>query len=522
MIAPLFLLLAFFAGSGFAQQAEKNDVLLRRAAVYIEAKRIPEAKVILSAIEAKSKEDEFVLNLLNGQIFLDQDAPAEALVTFNKAQSLSEGSYRSALGIAFANIRLGKITAARINAETLRKMDPASGEAELVLASCDVLLGKGQAAHERMTTLVQSRPDSARYAVAYAKFLMRSGDSDAARSSLVGFTQRYPNSPEALELAAAIDYQPGAPGPALELMAKAAALYAKENKNFNREVAVAWMEARQSAVGIDVLKKDPAVPEILKKETPAVENLKKEPGPVVTPPASAAINKQNPVVNIVDQKIHPFPFPPGVMITAGSGFIVDSGRKIVTNRHVVEGGKEFAVRTGLGEIIKAKVLFMSASDDLAVLELDKPLASDRSIPANAYSKPGVGRNVVVMGYPLWSMLGQGAPSLTNGMVSKRTGLQDDKGTFQITAKVNKGNSGGPVFDLSGNVVGITVGKLDTKKIQDEQGFIPEDINFAIHVDRLPPMVNMKLEGKEPVAQELGTEELYQAMLGKVVMVATYK
>ena len=512
MIAPIFLLLAFFAGSGFAQQAEKNDVLLRRAAVYIEAKRIPEAKVILSAIEAKSKEDEFVLNLLNGQIFLDQDAPAEALVAFNKAQSLSGGSYRSALGIAFANIRMGKITAARINAETLRKMDPASGEAELVLASCDVLLGKAQSAQERMTALVQSRPESARYAVAYAKFLMRSGDSDAARFSLVGFTQRYPNSPEALELAAAIDYQPGAPGTALELMAKAAALYAKENKNFNREVAVAWMEARQSAVGIDVLKKDP----------PAVENLKKEPGPVVTPPAAAAINKQNPVVNIVDQKIHPFPFPPGVMITAGSGFIVDSGRKIVTNRHVIEGGKEFAVRTGLGEIIKAKVLFMSASDDLAVLELDKPLASDRSIPSNAYSKPGVGRNVVVMGYPLWSMLGQGAPSLTNGMVSKRTGLQDDKGTFQITAKVNKGNSGGPVFDLSGNVVGITVGKLDTKKIQDEQGFIPEDINFAIHVDRLPPMVNMKLEGKEPVGQELGTEELYQAMLGKVVMVATYK
>lgn len=513
MIAPIFLLLALFAGSGLAQQAEKNDVLLRRAAVYIEAKRIPDAKAILSSIEVKSKEDEFVFNLLNGQIFLEQDAPAEALVAFNKAQNLSEGSYRSALGIAFANIRLGKITAARINAESLRKMDPASGDAELVLAGCDVLLGKGQSALERMTTLVQSRPDSSRYAVAYAKFLMRSGDGDAARLSLGGFTQRYPNSPEALELAATIDYQSGAVGSAMELMAKAAALYGKENKSFNREVSLAWMEKRQSAVASE---------EILKKDPPAVENLKKEPGPVATPPAAAAINKQNPVVNIVDQKIHPFPFPAGVMITAGSGFIVDSGRKIVTNRHVIEGGKEFAVRTGLGEIIKAKLLFMSTSDDLAVLELDKPLPSDRSIPSNAYSKPGVGRNVVVMGYPLWSMLGQGAPSLTNGMVSKRTGLQDDKGTFQLTAKVNKGNSGGPVFDLSGNVVGITVGKLDTKKIQDEQGFIPEDINFAIHVDRLPPMVNMKLEGKEPVGQELGTEELYQAMLGKVVMVATYK
>jgi S1-C subfamily serine protease len=189
---------------------------------------------------------------------------------------------------------------------------------------------------------------------------------------------------------------------------------------------------------------------------------------------------------------------------------------------VVEGGKEFAVRTGLGEVIKARLLFLSPTDDIAVLELDKALPADRAIPATAYAKPGVGRNVVVMGYPLWSVLGEGSPSLTNGMVSKRTGMQDDKGTFQLTAKVNKGNSGGPVFDLSGQVVGITVGKLDTKKFQDDQGFVPEDVNFAIHVDRLPPIANIQLDKNATAGPELGTEELYQAMLGKVVMVATYK
>ena len=217
-----------------------------------------------------------------------------------------------------------------------------------------------------------------------------------------------------------------------------------------------------------------------------------------------------------------FPFPAGVMITGGSGFIVDGGRKIVTNRHVVEGGKEFAVRTGLGEIIKARLLFVSSTDDIAVLELEQALPGDRAIPANAYAKPAVGRNVVVMGYPLWSVLGEGSPSLTNGMVSKRTGLLDDKGTFQITARVHKGNSGGPVFDLSGQVVGITVGKLDTKRLQDDDGKMPEDVNFAIHVDRLPPVANIQLGNNPPPGRELGTEELYQAMLSKVVMVATYK
>ena len=136
-------------------------------------------------------------------------------------------------------------------------------------------------------------------------------------------------------------------------------------------------------------------------------------------------------------------------------------------------------------------------------------------------KPKVGRNVVVMGYPLWYLLGEGSPSLTNGVVSKRTGLKDDQGTFQITAKVNKGNSGGPVFDMRGNLVGITVGKLDTKKINDNQGFIPEDVNFAIHVDRLPKMLEAS-SGDEKQREELNAEELYQLMIGKVVMVATYK
>jgi len=217
-----------------------------------------------------------------------------------------------------------------------------------------------------------------------------------------------------------------------------------------------------------------------------------------------------------------FPFPKGVTITGGSGFIVDEGRKIVTNKHVIEGGKEFAIRTGLGEVIRAKVVFISDTDDLAILELSKPLPADRAIPTTAYAKPRVGRDVVVMGYPLWYILGEGSPSLTNGVVSKGTGMGDDRNTFQLTAKVNKGNSGGPVFDLNGNVVGITVGKLDSQKINQEQGFVPEDINFAIHVDRLPPMAKAALKAEGVSDKPVSPETLYQLMLGRVVMVATYK
>ena len=519
----LLLSAVIFTSACFAQQTNKNDELFRKAAVYIEAKRLPEAKDILYSISVKSRDDEFYMNLLNGQISLEQDTPQLALSYFKKAQNLSDSSYRSALGLALANIKLGNTTAARINAETLRTMDPGSGDAELIISSCEMLIGKTQIAIDRMNKLIQSKPDSSKYAVAYAKFLIFSGEVQRAHLSLSTFIQQHPNSPEALELSANIEYLSGSAVSALELMGKAANLYKINDKNFNHEVALAWIEINEKSKGLLVedLKKESTPVEVLQKSLPIDENLKKS-EPIALIPKAKPTTTKKPAVNFAEPKVSPFPFPSGVMITAGSGFIVDSGRKVVTNRHVVEGGKEFAVRTGLGEIITAKLLFLSPTDDLAVLELIDPLPAERAISPNAYSKPGVGRNVVVMGYPLWSMLGQGAPSLTNGMVSKRTGLQDDKGTFQITAKVNKGNSGGPVFDLSGNVVGITVGKLDTKKIQDEQGFIPEDINFAIHVDRLPPMVNMRLESKEPSGLDLGTEELYQAMLGKVVMVATYK
>ena len=229
----LLLSAVIFTSACFAQQTNKNDELFRKAAVYIEAKRLPEAKDILSSISVKSRDDEFYMNLLNGQISLEQDTPQLALSYFKKAQNLSDSSYRSALGLALANIKLGNTTAARINAETLRKMDPGSGDAELIISSCEMLIGKTQIAIDRMNKLIQSKPDSSKYAVAYAKFLIFSGDVQRAHLSLSTFIQQHPNSPEALELSANIEYLSGSAVSALELMGKAANLSKINDKNFN-------------------------------------------------------------------------------------------------------------------------------------------------------------------------------------------------------------------------------------------------------------------------------------------------
>jgi S1-C subfamily serine protease/thioredoxin-like negative regulator of GroEL len=538
IITKLWILITVaICSQAFAADSEAINAL-RRARVLIEASRFKDAVAILKTYESQGRSDDLDISLLTGKIYLALDRPATALEYFERAYAQDLENYEAVMGAATANLKLGNFKQSRFYVDIASQVAKDSSEPNLVLSLITLRTGKVQEANAAMLTLSRQRSDSSDVAVTYARFLSSSGDNINAAKSLQTFIQKNPLSAEARDYLADLEFLFGTKANAYPLKEAAAQLYDRQGNGFKRDVVSAWLEVNRA-------KPDnpppPAQPVSPKEEAAKKERVEPPPEKVAPkPPEQLAAKPELKPAKPQDKDLKPrllpqtsdkefaaapllrFPFPDGVMITGGSGFIVDSGRKIVTNRHVVEGGKEFAIRTGLGEVIKAKVIFISKTDDLAVLELDKALPADRAISSNAYSKPRVGRNVVVMGYPLWYVLGEGSPSLTNGLVSKRTGMGDDLGTFQLTAKVNKGNSGGPVFDMAGNVVGITVGKLDSKKIQDEQGFMPEDVNFAIHIDRLPKITNASVDGKEPNTVELNTEELYQVMLGKVVMVATYK
>ena len=217
-----------------------------------------------------------------------------------------------------------------------------------------------------------------------------------------------------------------------------------------------------------------------------------------------------------------FSFPDGSAVRGGSGLVVSGGTRVITNRHVVAGGKLFAIRTGLGEISKARVVFESDTDDLAILELDTPLPRERAIEIADMRMAQSGSQVVAMGYPLWYLLGSETPSLTNGVVAKSAGMNEDPAMFQLTAKINRGNSGGPVFNMRGELVGLTMGKLDTDSMRVSEGFTQEDINFAIQADRIRAALEPNSNDVLPLTQGgavLAPEQIYQDMLGKVVMVA---
>ena len=526
----LLLALSVVCVHGVVGADAKTDALTR-ASIFVDAGRLKDAVAILKVYEPRDAKEEQQITLLMGKIYLAIDRPAKALEIFRSADEQLTFNMDAVMGAANASLKLGRFSDARKYAVDAGKLDLDSPEPELLLALIEQRSGQTVDATKRMNDLLRKRPGSESHVLAYARYLVSAGEQAKAVSTLQAYRESHPQSASVLEQLGELEFSFGSKSKALNLKREAAKSYANQGNEYRVRVIQSWVE--ENIAALDGPKSDTEMgkrtsPAPLPDSAPATDlvpnappqaTAKKELPPLPTEQKPKLAKFTDPDVNLPVKR---FPFPKGVTITGGSGFIVDEGRKIVTNKHVVEGGKEFAIRTGLGEVIRAKVVFISDTDDLAILELSKPLPADRAIPTAAYAKPRVGRDVVVMGYPLWYILGEGSPSLTNGVVSKGTGMGDDRNTFQLTAKVNKGNSGGPVFDLNGNVVGITVGKLDSQKINQEQGFVPEDINFAIHVDRLPPMAKAALKAEGVSDKPVSPETLYQLMLGRVVMVATYK
>lgn len=161
-------------------------------------------------------------------------------------------------------------------------------------------------------------------------------------------------------------------------------------------------------------------------------------------------------------------------VSSGTGFFVTDEGHVVSNAHVVKGCARAQVRYGLSVFHDANIVARDASNDLAILKTDiKPQAV-----ATLRSGVRVGENVAAYGFPLSGLLSSGG-NFTIGNVSAVSGMRDDTRFMQISAAVQPGNSGGPVLDQSGNVVGVVVSKLDAIKLADITSDIAQNVNFAI-------------------------------------------
>jgi S1-C subfamily serine protease len=162
-------------------------------------------------------------------------------------------------------------------------------------------------------------------------------------------------------------------------------------------------------------------------------------------------------------------------VSSGTGFVV-APRQIMTNHHVAEGCTAMIARTASGEQIPATVIAIDAQRDLALLRTEADAGP--ILPFRRAAAVRRGENVVTYGFPLAGLLSSG-PTLTTGDVSALAGLADNPRQIQISAPVQQGNSGGPLLDLHGHVVGVIVSKLNAQRIAQATGDIPQNVNFAV-------------------------------------------
>jgi S1-C subfamily serine protease len=166
-------------------------------------------------------------------------------------------------------------------------------------------------------------------------------------------------------------------------------------------------------------------------------------------------------------------------LRSGTGFAVSDATHIVTNAHVVEQCRSIRVLQG-SRAEPARLMAVDAATDLAVLQanLAMPRLAVRSAPSVR-----LGESVVAFGFPLAGSLSMEG-NLTTGNVSALAGLRDDPAYVQVTAPVQPGNSGGPLLDDAGNVIGVITAKLDAVSIAKRTGDIPQNVNFAVKADVL--------------------------------------
>ena len=161
--------------------------------------------------------------------------------------------------------------------------------------------------------------------------------------------------------------------------------------------------------------------------------------------------------------------------SSGSGTIINEAGTVLTNAHVVSHCATLEVVHNQ-ERHAAKLLTRDEINDLAVLKFNTvtPYYATLRKPV----KVRLAEPVVVFGYPLLGLLAEQI-HVTSGEITALSGLRDDSRFLQISAPVQPGNSGGPVVDKSGFLIGVATGKLDSVAVAGITGDIPQNVNFAL-------------------------------------------
>jgi S1-C subfamily serine protease len=220
----------------------------------------------------------------------------------------------------------------------------------------------------------------------------------------------------------------------------------------------------------------------------------------------------------------------------GSGFFVSKMGHVITNAHVVQNCKKVTIGDNANKQVPAELINTDRSNDLALLKLStlemasaesKSLIQKLNIVVVPLASKGLlrsedvrlGEKVLVAGYPFGELFSN-TIKVTSGIVSATRGAGDDSGQFQLDAAVQPGNSGGPIYDSGGNIVGVVISQLDKLKMAQAIGSLPENVNFGIKASTVRQFLTSSglPSKKSERTEEKSTEQLAEIAKNQALMV----
>lgn len=198
----------------------------------------------------------------------------------------------------------------------------------------------------------------------------------------------------------------------------------------------------------------------------------------------------------------------------GTGFFISNTGLIATNYHVIEDANEIEVVVNYkSRVIKfaGKVILSDKVNDLSIIKVD---GFNKDLPyVLDFSLSKVGENVFTLGYPkALNLLGKEV-KYTNGVISSKTGVNGDISTYQTNVAVQPGNSGGPLFNNKGDVIGI----ISAKIIRDDV----ENVSYAVkssYLRNLIDLVSIKIGSKRTLNVDMSRSEMIDVIDDFVVLI----
>jgi S1-C subfamily serine protease len=206
--------------------------------------------------------------------------------------------------------------------------------------------------------------------------------------------------------------------------------------------------------------------------------------------------------------------PENKMINAssGTGFAISKKGHLITNYHVIKGCQKVRIHNK-STVIEANVINFDPQNDLALI---KGNFIPNQVLSISNDQTNLLQDIYVAGFPFGKRISTSI-KITKGIVSSLTGVGNNYSNFQIDAAIQPGNSGGPILNDKGNVIGVAVAKLDLKYASRNFGVIPENTNFGIKSS----VIKSILEGENIKIIAPNDKPISKIELGKKITNSTF-